>query len=98
MIYMSDHGESLGENGLYLHGTPYMFAPDTQTHIPFLVWLDADFSASMGLDRACLRSTLSAPRSHDNLFHSVLGMMNIATGAYEAALDVFSGCKTARTS
>ena len=39
MIYVSDHGESLGENGLYLHGLPYSIAPDTQTHVPMIAWL-----------------------------------------------------------
>ena len=38
LVYASDHGESLGENGLYLHGVPMRFAPKEQTHIPFLVW------------------------------------------------------------
>ena len=28
LIYVSDHGESLGEKGLYLHGAPYFMAPD----------------------------------------------------------------------
>lgn len=55
LIYMSDHGESLGEKGLYLHGTPYMFAPSQQTHVPFLTWFDNDFTKSMDLDTACLR-------------------------------------------
>jgi lipid A ethanolaminephosphotransferase len=92
MIYMSDHGESLGENGLYLHGTPYIFAPDEQTHVPFLVWLDPDFRKSMGVDMACVARQRARPTSHDNLFHSVLGMMNVTTSAYDAKLDVFAGC------
>lgn len=98
MIYMSDHGESLGENGLYLHGTPYMFAPDVQTHVPFLVWLGQDFAASMGLDKACLAGTVGEQHSHDNLFDSVLGMMNVATKVYDPSLDVFAACRNAPTS
>ena len=38
MFYISDHGESLGESGLYLHGMPYIFAPDSQTKVPLIVW------------------------------------------------------------
>lgn len=38
MLYVSDHGESLGEHGIYLHGMPYTFAPEAQTHVPFIVW------------------------------------------------------------
>lgn len=93
MIYISDHGESLGENGLYLHGTPYALAPDFQTHVPFLVWTDSDFAASMTLDRACLKKTASEPRSQDNLFHSVLAMMNVRTGIYDQKLDLFAVCR-----
>ncbi|WP_272955851.1 phosphoethanolamine transferase [Agrobacterium larrymoorei] len=93
MIYASDHGESLGENGLYLHGAPYMLAPAEQTHVPFLVWFDNDFAKSMGLDKACLANQAKAGgKSHDNFFHSILGMMNISTSVYDPSLDVFSGC------
>ncbi|MDI7861688.1 phosphoethanolamine transferase [Rhizobiaceae bacterium n13] len=98
MFYMSDHGESLGENGLYLHGAPYFIAPDVQTHVPFIVWMGKDFTASMGLDTACLAETANAPRSHDNLFHSVLGMMNVATSVYDPSLDVFAPCRSNRAS
>ncbi|WP_165933155.1 MULTISPECIES: phosphoethanolamine--lipid A transferase [unclassified Rhizobium] len=92
MIYMSDHGESLGEKGLYLHGTPYLFAPSQQTHVPFLTWFDDDFTKSMGLDPSCLRKETSSPTSHDNLFHSVLGMMSVSTSVYDRKLDVFAAC------
>ncbi|WP_088693410.1 MULTISPECIES: phosphoethanolamine--lipid A transferase [unclassified Rhizobium] len=95
LIYMSDHGESLGEKGLYLHGAPYFLAPEEQKHVPFLLWLDPDFTASMALDKACLAQSTNDPTSHDNLFHSVLGMMNVVTSVYEPKLDVFAGCKRA---
>jgi lipid A ethanolaminephosphotransferase len=94
MIYVSDHGESLGEDGLYLHGAPYMLAPNVQTHVPFLVWTDPDFATSMSLDKSCLVGIAAEPRSHDNLFHSVLGMMNVTTAVYDQSLDLFSGCKS----
>lgn len=97
MVYMSDHGESLGENGLYLHGAPYVIAPDVQTHVPFFVWLDDGFARSMDLDRACLEGTASMQRSHDNLFHSVLGMMNVQTTVYDPALDIFATCRKTTT-
>ena len=94
MIYASDHGESLGENGLYLHGAPYILAPAEQTHVPFIVWFDDDFAKSMGLDAACLSTEAKAGgRSHDDFFHSILSMMNVSTSVYDPSLDVFSGCK-----
>ena len=98
MVYMSDHGESLGEHGLYLHGTPYMLAPEYQTHIPFVLWTDAAFARSMNLDRECLARKASGDYSHDNLFHSVLSMMNVSTEVYDPALDIFASCKTGATS
>ncbi|MBN9034190.1 MAG: phosphoethanolamine transferase [Rhizobiales bacterium 63-7] len=98
MIYMSDHGESLGEHGLYLHGTPYILAPEFQTHIPFIVWMDAAFANSMKMDRACLNQKAAQDYSHDNMFHSVLDMMNIQTNVYNPALDVFAACKTGASS
>lgn len=93
LIYASDHGESLGENGLYLHGAPYILAPPEQTHVPFIVWVDDDFAKSMGLDTSCLSKEAQAGgKSHDNFFHSILGMMNISTSVYKPSLDVFSAC------
>ncbi|MBN7806883.1 phosphoethanolamine--lipid A transferase [Agrobacterium rosae] len=94
MIYASDHGESLGENGIYLHGAPYILAPAEQTHVPFLVWFDTDFAKSMGLDGNCLaKKAKVGGRSHDNFFHSILSMMNVSTSVYDSSLDVFSACK-----
>ncbi|OLP60319.1 phosphoethanolamine transferase [Xaviernesmea oryzae] len=93
VIYLSDHGESLGENGLYLHGAPYLIAPSQQTHVPFLTWIAPDVQKANGFDMACLQASATSPTSHDNLFHSVLGLMDIATTAYEPGLDVFAGCR-----
>ena len=92
MIYMSDHGESLGENELYLHGAPYFIAPSQQTHIPFVLWTGKETRA--GIDQPCLKATAGEPRSHDNLFHTVLGLMNVATEVYDPALDALAACRT----
>lgn len=92
MIYISDHGESLGERGLYLHGLPYAIAPDTQVRVPMVVWLSPGMASSRGLDTRCLRQRAQASASHDHLFHSVLGLLQVSTRAYESDLDVFSRC------
>jgi lipid A ethanolaminephosphotransferase len=92
LFYMSDHGESLGENGIYLHGLPYSFAPEEQKHIPFILWLSKDFSDSFGLDTECIKRQRTEPYSHDNLFHSVLGMLDIKTNVYQPDYDIFSHC------
>jgi lipid A ethanolaminephosphotransferase len=93
MIYMSDHGESLGENGLYLHGAPYMFAPKEQTHVPFVLWTSPGLRQSTGIDVPCLSNNTDAPHSHDNLFHSVLGLMQAKTDVYNPELDIFAACR-----
>lgn len=93
MIYMSDHGESLGENGLYLHAAPYFIAPDTQTHIPFIAWFSPDYQAVTGMNMTCLRTGSGEKSSHDNLFHTVLGMMNVKTSVYNQSLDRFASCR-----
>ncbi len=94
MIYMSDHGESTGEFGLYLHGMIYMLAPSEQTWVPFITWISDGFAAAAKLDLKCLRSRENDSLSHDNLFHSVLGLMDIETQVYNKSLDIFSACRT----
>src|SRR5262249_49899467 len=56
LIYASDHGESLGENGIYLHGMPYALAPASQKEIPLLMWLSAGFAARSNTDSGCLHA------------------------------------------
>jgi lipid A ethanolaminephosphotransferase len=93
LLYVSDHGESLGEHGLYLHGIPYAIAPREQTHVPMVAWLSHEFRDSMQVDESCLRRVAQRPASHDNLFHSVLGILNVTTGVYRADRDVFAQCR-----
>ena len=95
MLYLSDHGESLGENNLYLHGMPYSVAPDGQKQVPWITWLSPDFEQRSQITTACLRQQLDAPISHDNYFHSVLGLMNVLTRVYQPALDIYARCQTA---
>jgi lipid A ethanolaminephosphotransferase len=85
MFYMSDHGESLGENGLYLHGMPYFMAPDEQIHVGSMLWFDERFSKDINIDE--LKSIANKKLSHDNIFHTLLGLMNIKTTVYNEELD-----------
>lgn len=94
MVYMSDHGESLGENGLYLHGAPYFLAPPEQTKVPAALWFSDAFSQQMGLDTDCLRKGTDSPISHDNLFSTSLGMLDLETSAAAPALDLTAACKS----
>lgn len=91
MIYMSDHGESTGEYGLYLHGAPYFMAPTQQTHVPFVLWLGQ--TSKSEIDAKCLAVEAMKPQSHDNLFHTVLGMMHVETTVRDKALDTLAPCR-----
>jgi lipid A ethanolaminephosphotransferase len=97
MIYVSDHGESLGEKGLYLHGMPRALAPREQTHIPFIMWTSHAAQARLHLDMECLQELAATTRvSHDNLFHTVLGMFAIRTRLYDPRLDLLHRCRAER--
>ncbi|WP_455926281.1 phosphoethanolamine transferase [Pseudomonas putida] len=98
MIYVSDHGESLGENGMYLHAAPYAIAPEAQTHVPMVMWFGKDTLAQDGIDRSCLKAKQDeGDLSHDNIFHSVLGLFQVQTGVYQSGLDMFHDCHRALT-
>ncbi|MEZ5542241.1 MAG: phosphoethanolamine--lipid A transferase [Pseudomonadota bacterium] len=85
LMYVSDHGESLGEHGIYLHGLPWLMAPDNQKQVAALFWFGADFKR---IDVAALRRASAADWSHDNVFHTVLGLLDIETAVYEPELDI----------
>jgi lipid A ethanolaminephosphotransferase len=93
LIYLSDHGESLGESNLYLHGMPYALAPDVQKHIPMLLWLSPRYQQAFAVDTGCIAARRDQPVSQDNLFHSILGVLDIETHLYDAKLDIFAGCR-----
>jgi len=92
LLYFSDHGESLGEKGLYLHGVPYAFAPEQQTRVPMVTWLSAGLQQRSGIQADCLRKKAATPLSHDNVFHSVLGLMDVRTAVRQPALDLYAPC------
>ncbi|RYX91214.1 MAG: phosphoethanolamine--lipid A transferase [Comamonadaceae bacterium] len=92
MVYVSDHGESLGENNLYLHGLPYSVAPDVQKHVPWITWLSPGYERRTSVSTACLAASRDMKLSHDFYFHSVLGLLSIRTPLYRRALDAYAPC------
>ena len=92
-IYVSDHGESIGENGLYLHGAPYYFAPDMQTRIPMLLWMSEGYRQRKNIQSSCVQSLRNLPFSHDNIYHTVLGMADIKNAFYNSTLDILKVCR-----
>lgn len=93
LLYVSDHGESLGEGGFYLHGLPYSIAPRVQTHVPMVAWVSGGFERATALDRACLAGRAAEPLSHDNLFDTLLGAADVETSIYRRELDLFARCR-----
>jgi lipid A ethanolaminephosphotransferase len=94
MLYVSDHGESLGEHGIYLHGLPYWIAPDQQKKVPMLLWLSPALKSSAGIDPQCVAQRATRAASHDNLFHTVLGLFDITTRDYRQSRDVLAACRS----
>ena len=86
MIYISDHGESLGENGLYLHGLPYLIAPREQRHIAALMWFGDKFHGNIN----AVRAQSDYEFSHDNLFHTTLGLFEVETAVYDNKKDILN--------
>jgi lipid A ethanolaminephosphotransferase len=89
MLYVSDHGESLGEYNIYLHGLPPAIAPSQQTHIPMIFWASMDFFTAKSMDPVLLAASRDDPYSHENLFHSFLGLFDVQTALYQPGLDLF---------
>jgi len=87
MIYMSDHGESLGENGVYLHGLPYFMAPDTQTNIGAFMWF-GEKTIEKDINITQLKSNANKKYSHDNLFHTLLNLFEVKTKLYNPEKDI----------
>jgi lipid A ethanolaminephosphotransferase len=88
MLYLSDHGESLGEHGFYLHGAPNAIAPDVQREVPFLVWMSPGFRAANSVSATDILA--KDPFGDDNVFHSVLGAFGGSSAVYKPSLDLFS--------
>lgn len=94
LVYLSDHGESLGENGVYLHGLPYSIAPETQKHIPMLIWLSDDYQKRYGVNNQCLQKNAREKAvSQDNLFPTILGILGVSTKEYRAEDDILTSCR-----
>lgn len=89
MLYTSDHGESLGENGVYFHGG----TAKEQTEVPFILWIGKQTAKSLNLDTDCLKKQAQKSTSHDNLFHTLLGLTGLSVNVYKPELDLISVCK-----
>jgi lipid A ethanolaminephosphotransferase len=92
MMYFSDHGESLGENNMYLHGAPYIISPAEQTRVPFMLWFSERYPQRFGVDTRCVAARSEQQLSHDHVFHSILGLLDVNTAVYNPALDLFHAC------
>lgn len=91
LIYMSDHGESLGEGGLYLHGMPYLIAPDAQKHVASFMWFGTQTRPELNIEQ--LKNEADKHFSHDNLFHTLLGLMQVETAVYDSGKDILAAVR-----
>jgi lipid A ethanolaminephosphotransferase len=95
LLYASDHGESLGEQGIYLHGMPYAFAPRVQKEVPMLFWASRGYVERTGLSMSCVQARSHDAVSHDNLYHTVLGALAVRNAVYDPELDILARCRSA---
>ena len=94
LMYLSDHGESLGEKGFYLHGSPYFVAPIEQKKVPWYLWMSKSYAKSKGIDRTCLEKKVKEGNySHDNFFHTLLGYYGVETKVKNKTLDIINSCR-----
>ncbi len=91
MLYVGDHGESLGENGLYLHALPYFLAPDAQKHVPAVMWFGKNFDKE---NLAKIDETRKKRLSQDNVFSTLLGLFEIRSAAYDPKMDILGDSAT----
>ncbi len=94
LLYVSDHGESLGEYGLFLHGAPQAIAPKQQLQVPMTLWMSPGFIDDNRIDLACLQAAAKQPASHDDLFSTLLGVFDVQTNSYRKARDLLESCRT----
>jgi lipid A ethanolaminephosphotransferase len=94
VLYVSDHGESLGENKLFLHGLPYAIAPDVQKRVPMVMWFSSGAAAATGVDVSCLQARAKQPTAHDHLFHTLLSLVDVTTALHQKEWDLTQACKT----
>ncbi len=94
LLYVSDHGESLGENNIYLHGLPYSIAPEEQKKVPMILWMSDNMKKSDHLNYSCIAKKAEENTfSHDNIFHTILALMEIRSKTYDKSLDMFDSCR-----
>lgn len=92
LLFTSDHGESLGENGIYMHGTPYPIAPRVQLHVPMVFWPSPEFIRERNIDMQCIIDQAKHPTTHDSLFHSTLNLLQVTTSLYDSSVDWSANC------
>ena len=95
LFYASDHGESLGENGVYLHGLPTSLAPRSQTEVPMLVWLSPEYRMAHRLDISHPGVVAGQSLSHDNIPHTLLGLYDVDSAWYQPDADIFTAVRDA---
>lgn len=90
--YLSDHGESTGESGMYLHGAPYAIAPTQQTHVPMFMWFSDLWKKQAPEQMKCLAKQNKSELSQDNLFPTMLSLLDVKTKVIDPKNDMLATC------
>ena len=80
MLFVSDHGESLGEKNLYMHGLPISIAPKQQYEIPFIAWSSDSTKVYKHYPKV----------TQHFVFHSVLNFLDIESPVYDPNKSIFN--------
>ena len=88
LLYLSDHGESLGESGLYLHGAPWWMAPAEQTQVPAVFWMNDGWAKTFRVSRDKLQARASGEVTQESLYHTVLGLVGVKSTTYRPEYDL----------
>ena len=94
--YLSDHGESTGEHGLYLHGSPYAIAPSQQTHVPMLMWFSETWKKQNPQQMTCLAQQKSQELSQDHLFPSLLSLLEVKSEVIDSKNNMLEQCTSTK--
>jgi len=93
MLYVADHGESLGEHGVYLHAAPYMIAPREQKHVPVIAWAGKNFDYNLNE----IRPYKDIALSHDDLFCTLLVGFELDSKICESKSGILARNKNLQT-
>ncbi|MDR3290073.1 MAG: sulfatase-like hydrolase/transferase [Rickettsiales bacterium] len=93
LVFVSDHGENIGENGFYLHGTPYILTKEVAGKVASFMWFNDNLLEEFKLNKQCMKNKESGKFGHFNMFHTMLGLFRVNNAYYDEKMDIFKSCQ-----